>query len=114
MLKYGRLLGRLCERRPQVLRFAVVRGSCADQKLATSTAEAVVCSQQQPLASASSGTAEVVDNFVRLAETCRHDGDLPDLSLVKARLEQELSALSFEQLGKLYFTSYNNFFSFEH
>jgi hypothetical protein len=100
MIHYGRALVRLSCLQPVVPRFAVV--PCCS--LAHKQSSALLCERPDVCAQRSEPldrTAEVVNSFVRLSECRRTADDMPDLSQVKTRLGEQLTALSFQQLGKM-------------
>jgi len=99
MIHYGKVLVRLSCLQPVVPRFAIVP-SCS---LAHKPSPALLCESPEVCEQRSEPpdrTAEVVNSFVRLSECRRTAEDMPDLSQVKIRLREQLTALSFQQLGK--------------
>jgi hypothetical protein len=97
MIHYGRALVRLSCLQPVVPRFAVLPSCSLASKTALLCERPDVCAQRSE---PPDRTAEVVNSFVRLSECRRTADDMPDLSQVKTRLGEQLTALSFQQLGK--------------
>jgi hypothetical protein len=101
MIHYGRALVRLSclQFQTVVPRFTVVPSCC----LAYKPSAALLCERPEVCEQRSEPpdrTAEVLNSFVRLSECRRTADDMPDLSQVKTRLREQLTALSFQQLGK--------------
>jgi hypothetical protein len=97
MIHYGRALVRLSCLHPVVPRFAVLPSCSLASKTALLCERPDECEQRSE---PPDRTAEVVNSFVRLSECRRTADDIPDLSRVKTRLGEQLTALSFQQLGK--------------
>lgn len=112
MLNNVRLLTKMLFRQPVIPRFA--RGTCADQAISLlrpcdrtdgysqhqSMAPEPLGSHTDSLVS-SARSADVVNHFFQLSQTHNHEEELPDFSVVKAKLKEELATLSFEDLGKM-------------
>jgi hypothetical protein len=97
MIHYGRALLRLSCLQPVLPRFAVLPSCSLASKTALLCERPDECEQRSE---PPDRTAEVVDSFIRLSECRRTADDMPDLSQVKTRLGEHLTALSFQQLGK--------------
>ena len=106
MYNVGRQIGRLCCSKHALPRFIIIRGTCVEQKLSASKlcekdCDRLTGTQRLETVSCPTQSAGALVYFNHLSQARTPDQEqLPDLSLVKAMLQDELTALSFEDLGK--------------